>query len=253
MNKRVLAVLLATTTLFTIAGCSNNASADNEVTEKATVAMTVFKEPDDTAPASTGAADKASTEAATTGKVITPEVNFLEAEDLDLETLDDCMVAASFTLDDLYTIESGDLNLVFTIYDYDLYDMVDIAEMAVGDSIVIQGEEIAITSLETAESGDILINGGLDAGGYELTNDEGTVWYAIGDDDHHLYNEIGKAERSISENLVFTDTSDLEAGEVTYGLADLENKVMSDSFNEYNTTIRLEDNAIVEITRVYIP
>lgn len=243
MNKRVLTICIASMSLFTLAGCGNHTTdstgaATSEITEEA----------------ATEAASEAATDEPAAGdhKVISPVDSWLSSADL--ETLDDCTVAVSFTLDDLYTIESGDLALDCTIYDYDLYDMVDISQMQVGDDIVIQGTQVNIGALDTDDQGTILINGGIEEGGYSLTSDGETVYYATTWDDLKLYNEIGQTTKTISADLVMTDSSMLDSSDtVTYTLEDLENKTMTDHFVPNNTTIRIEGGAIVEITRVYNP
>ena len=57
--------------------------------------------------------------------------------------------------------------------------MVDMAALNEGDTIVIRGQEVKITSIERNERG-ILINGGLDNGGYDFGTDDTTVWYECG-------------------------------------------------------------------------
>lgn len=219
MNRRALTICMASMSLFMLSGCSEITTGTAADTEE--------------------------------HKTITPVDSWLESADL--ETLDDCTVAASFTLDDLYTIESGDEALTFTVYDYDLYDMTDISYIKVGDNIVIQGEEVNIESLKTNDS-TLLINGGLDNGGYELNTDGDTVYYATTWDDLKLYNEIGQTTMTFSKDVVITDSSQLDSSDtVTYTLEDLENKVMTDHFVPNNTTIRIEGGAIVEITRAYNP
>lgn len=256
-NKRIMALILTAAMTIPLAACANadGGSASEAASEVATEAAAEASSEAATEAATEAAEESATTEAATgestASKVINPLENWLTKTDL--ETLDDCIVAVSFSLDDLYTIESGDLALDFTVWDYDIYDMVDISQMAVGDAIVIQGETVDITSLERDDDGAVIINGGIENGGYELRHDDDTVFYPVTWDDLRLYHEVGKTSQTISEKVVFTDSSDLEAGEVTYGYSDLENPTMEDHFVPNNTTIRMEGGAIVGIARVYNP
>jgi hypothetical protein len=48
------------------------------------------------------------------------------------------------------------------IYTYDKYDMVDIARLKVGDTVVRHSGEVKIISKEKNETGTISINGGFD-------------------------------------------------------------------------------------------
>ena len=96
---------------------------------------------------------------------------------IDVNNLTDCTVAVSIEKEDLSLDNTGARVLPVTVYTYDLYDMVDIAMMAPGDTIILRGEEVLVTELVRTDSGAVQINGGLDAGGYELRTDEHTVYY----------------------------------------------------------------------------
>lgn len=65
------------------------------------------------------------------------------------------------------------------IYDYELFDLVDISLLEVGSIIVINKELVEVVSLERNELGTVIINGGLDAGGYELVTDGYGVFYSV--------------------------------------------------------------------------
>lgn len=57
-----------------------------------------------------------------------------------------------------------------------MFDLVDISLLNVGSIIAINKEQIEISSIEINELGTVIINGGLDVGGYELiTNEDGFV------------------------------------------------------------------------------
>ena len=59
------------------------------------------------------------------------------AESLDLNALTDATVAASFGAEDI-SEKDGKTEITLTVYDYDVYDMVDISLLAVGDTIVVE-------------------------------------------------------------------------------------------------------------------
>lgn len=52
-------------------------------------------------------------------------------------------------------------NLSMTVYNIDLYDVVDIAQMQVGDTILYNGDSVVINTI-VENHGGIDINGGLE-------------------------------------------------------------------------------------------
>ena len=142
-----------------------------------------------------------------------------------------------------------------TVFVYDLYDMVDIAGMKEGDTILRGREEVLISSVERRESGLILINGGLEEGGFELYTEENTVYYERGYSNVKSYYELGKVSLPLSPGFVYRDASDLDKEPVCYRAEDLLNneEVMGHYFSAHNTTLQIEDGYVTEMTRVYIP
>ena len=86
---------------------------------------------------------------------------------IDMNQLENCTVAISLEQGDAYVDDTGAMQMDVTVYTYDLYDMVDMAGLKEGDTIVIREQEVEISSIERTERG-ILINGGLDENGYEF-------------------------------------------------------------------------------------
>lgn len=173
-------------------------------------------------------------------------------ETVDMNALDNCTLAVSFEEGDAYVDETGVMQLDVTVYTYDLYDMVDIAGLKEGDTIVIRGEEVTVESLETLESGMILINGGMENGGYDLYNDESGVYFEHGFDDAKAYNPIGEATIRVSVDFEFTDAYDTEKGEVTYYPGDFltaDAGIVYD-FTPYNTSIVVEEGQIIHMNRI---
>ena len=176
---------------------------------------------------------------------------------LDVNSLDNCTVAVSLEQDGAYygsgITQIPTMNV--TVYTYDLYDMVDIAALSGGDTILIQDEEVVIEALERTENGDIIINGGLDMGGFELRTDENTVYYEVGYSDAKYWRELGEFSGEVSADFIFTDTSDLDKGPVTYTFDDLVNVNYDPlpGFGPQNTTITIQDGYIISMERVYTP
>ena len=125
---------------------------------------------------------------------------------LDMNALDNCTLAVSFEKGDAYVDDTGAMQLDVTVYTYDLYDMVDIANLKVGDTIVIQGKDVMVESLETLESGLLFINGGMDNGGYDLWHNDSGVYFEHGYNDAKSYYSIGEATFRVSADFEFVDS-----------------------------------------------
>lgn len=174
--------------------------------------------------------------------------------DIDMNNLDNCTVAISLEQGDVYVDDTGVMQMDITVYAYDLYDMVDITTLQEGDTIVIRGEEVMVTSLERNDRG-LLINGGLDENGYELRTEDTTVWYESGYSDVKSYYEIGKTTIRVSEDMNFCDNSDLDKGEMVYYPGDFltDNAGIVYHFVPNNTSIVIEDGMIIKMFRNYMP
>ena len=140
-----------------------------------------------------------------------------------------------------------------TVYDYDIYDMVDIAQLAVGDTIVVDGKDMVVTSRED-ENGFVTINGGLEQGGVDLTSDDSGVYYAVGLDDTKSYHELGKVTVPVAEGFVLTDNADPEHPNETYAAADLAELAASEpGFTANNTLATIEHGKLTVLVRSYTP
>ena len=172
----------------------------------------------------------------------------------------DATYAAVFSRDD---IQDGVINNV-RLFTEDVYDIVEVEKMAVGDTFEAEGKTITVESIETDQFGHININGGYDAeNGYTLTSEEDTNgWTTLEDDDRCTYTERGTLNLELAENVTFTDSSDIAAiyaggdpltvtgiDEVTKAIMALEDG----SFGRDNTTLRIEGGKVVEINRVFMP
>ncbi len=173
---------------------------------------------------------------------------------VDVNNLDNCTLAVSLEQGDAYVDDTGAMQMDVTVYTYDLYDMVDMAALKEGDTIVIRGQEVKIASIERNERG-LLINGGLDNGGYEFGTDDTTIWYESGYSDAKSYYELGEFTIRVSADMRFYDSSDLDKGEVMYYPGDfLTDKAgIVYHFVPDNTSIVIEDGKIIEMYRRYMP
>ena len=174
------------------------------------------------------------------------------AESLDLNALTDATVAASFGAEDI-SEKDGKTEITLTVYDYDLYDMVDIAQLAVGDTIVVDGKDMVVASREDKD-GFVTINGGLEQGGVDLTSDDSGVYYAVGMDDAKSYHELGRITVPVAEGFVLTDNSDPEHPDETYAASDLA-KLAGEGvgFTAGNTQATIEHGELTVLARSYTP
>lgn len=133
--------------------------------------------------------------------------------------------------------------------------MVDIATLKVGDTIVLRGESIAVTELTEDETGTLLINGGMDNGGYSLIAGDDSVYFAVDCDDVKLYYTLGEVTLPVSENFKFEDSYDKENPSQLHDSGDFltDDAGIIYDFVPGNTTITVENGYVVTMTRCYIP
>lgn len=165
----------------------------------------------------------------------------------------DAEVAASFLPSNLRE-EDGKLVLEFTVYDYELFDSVDVSALAVGDTLVVDGKDMTVASREDTESGIVSINGGLENGGVDLAPGDGGTYYVIGLDDAKDYQEVATVKLPVDPNCVLTDHSNLEEPDQQLSITEVQS--MSDEESHFvpnNTLVRIENGTVTAITRNYMP
>ena len=146
--------------------------------------------------------------------------------------------------------DEGIMRMKVTVYTNDRYDMVDIAQLQVGDTIAIHQQNVQVTSIEQDEFGDMLINGE-----YHLRSDDGGVFYEVCENDSLYLYALGEATVQVSEDFRFTDSSDLDAGEVTFYPGDflIEDGGIRYPFSPIDTTLVIENGVAIAMNRVYTP
>ena len=235
--KKALAILLALSVLALSACAAKQVNSD---TQKDVSAETAAPSAD---PEQTEDAQQSAQEA----KRVEPL-----PETLDVNALTDATVAASFGAADI-SEKDGKTEITLTVYDYDVYDMVDISQLAVGDTIVVDGKDMVVTSREDKD-GFVTINGGLEQGGVDLTSDDSSVYYAVGLDDAKSYHELGKIAVPVVDGFVLTDNSDLEHPDETYAASDLAKLAASEpGFTANNTLATIEHGELTVLARSYTP
>lgn len=171
-----------------------------------------------------------------------------------LDSLADCTVPASFTSDDFRWMGG---NLTMTVYSEDLYDAVDVSRLQVGDTLVYGGEPIVVLTIAN-ENGSLNINGGLDNGGATLQGYEGGTYRAITFDDHSLYTALGQAQVPLAETFVIIDCglnpedpADTIRTDQKLYLETLDGSRRQ--FTCLDTRVLIENGLITEINRHWIP
>ena len=177
---------------------------------------------------------------------------------ISVANLTDGTVAASFSNDDIAMNDDGALMIHMTVYDYEVFDAAEITSLQAGDTLVIDGADLAVTSVETDADGIVQVNGGVSGGGVSLeATDGGTYCETLSDtaDLIHNYQAIGDVTLPVDQDFVYTDSSDPSAGEQTYYAGDLiqEADTVDFSCRAANGTVTVAGGKIVSVTKIYMP
>ena len=218
---------------LSLAGCTSSRTDSNENTALTDDKNSVVAEK-----------DAVDTELAEEARTISP------LPDMSMENLTDTILSVSLDEGNAYVDDHGRMQMDLTIYSYDQYDMVDIANLKVGDTLVRHDGEVKVASKEQHEAGTIYINGGLDNGGFNLITDDCGTFYEMGFNDTKNWYPVGEATIRVSADFKGIDRADLELGEVIIYPGDfLIGAVTNYDFTPYNTTIRIENGQIIEMNR----
>ena len=183
-----------------------------------------------------------------------PAVTVNPLPDTTMENLNDAILSVSLEEGDAYVDDTGIMQMDVKIYTYDKYDLVDISALKEGDTIVTHAGEVEVTSLDRSEGGILYINGGLEEGGFDLVTDDSGIFFETGFNDAKNWYEVGEATIRVSVDFLGYDNADPEQGEVVIYPGDfLIGEVENYDFTPYNTTIRVEEGQIVEMTRIFVP
>lgn len=171
-----------------------------------------------------------------------------------VDNLQDCTIPIAFTLEDFNWMGG---NLTMKVFNMDLYDVVDISQMQVGDTILYNRDSVVINTINK-DHGVIDINGGIDEGGCCLAGYEGGTYVARFWDDHATYTELGKAEVALAEDFILIDCgsfpedpSDTIRTDQKLYIENLEDG--RKDFYPLNTRVTIENGMITEINRHWIP
>ncbi len=173
---------------------------------------------------------------------------------LEIDALTDCTVPAKFTSNDFRWMGG---NLTMKVFSEDLYDAVEVLQLAPGDTLIYDGEKIVVETVENKD-GFLTINGGLEKGGAWLQAWEGGTYRACQWDDHSLYSELGTVQLPLSDAFMIVvcgeipevPSDTLTTGQKLY-LETLES--WRREFYPLNTKVVVVDGIITAIIRRWIP
>lgn len=150
----------------------------------------------------------------------------------------------------------GQLQLSFTVYNYEKFDAADISGLKAGDVLVVSGREMTVASVQTSD-GYVTVNGGEEAGGVLFSLDASSnTYYVMGMDDSKTYYEKGQLTFPVADTCVLTDDADFEHPGQTTPASDLPKLLAQDDiygFNPQSTTVTLKNSQITAIYRGFLP
>ena len=174
---------------------------------------------------------------------------------LDLNRLTSGTVAASFDASSLKEVD-GQLQLSFTVYNYEKFDAADISGLKAGDVLVVSGQEMTVASVQSSD-GYVTVNGGEEAGGVLFSLDASSnTYYVMGMDDSKTYYEKGQLTFPVADTCVLTDDADFAHPGQTTPASDLPKLLAQDDiygFNPQSTTVTLKNSQITAIYRGFLP
>ena len=158
--------------------------------------------------------------------------------------------AVAFSAADLKKTEDG-YTLTAEIYDYDRYEIEEIDNLKQGDRIQICQQPVAIGSI-TREDGTVHINGGTEAGGVDIVEDDG-IYRTNGSDGQPLYYDLGSLTLPLSKDCTFEDQADPkgESEGAVYEYPELPAAIekSGEPFRAVDTVITVRMEQIVQIIR----
>ncbi len=228
-------------------------SAMQSETEDAAAAAETTAAPETTAVESTAAQEPTTAETAAAEANAVFALNGPLGRHQGVEEFDNAAFAASLGTDALTKHDDGTFTLTTMIYCYELFSEEDVQSLQTGDTIWCLGEAVVVETIETLDSGLVVVNGGIEHGGRYFKKDDAGVYCESGMNDVHSYYEIGENTYTLSADFVFTDNSDLDHPK-TYTAEELMALLAEDThFINSNTIVKTTDGVVTAIVRNYIP
>lgn len=257
--KKCLIVSLMLLSLLTLAACGTTQSDTTDSTDSSQTAVDATHDAQDTAPndAQGDTQENAQNDTQEGSKDSSKNDGKIKPlpDTLDLSSLTSGTVAASFDASSLKEVD-GQLQLSFTVYNYEKFDAADISGLKAGDVLVVSGREMTVASVQ-ASDGYVTINGGEEAGGVLFSLDASSnTYYVMGMDDSKTYYEKGQLTFPVADTCVLTDDADFEHPGQTTPASGLPKLLAQDDiygFNPQSTTVTLKNSQITAIYRGFLP
>lgn len=256
--KKCLIVSLMLLSLLTLAACG---TTQGDTTDTADTADSSQTAADTTQDAQDNAQNDTQGDTQENAQNDTQEGSKIEGkikplpDELDLNRLTSGTVAASFDASSLKEV-GGQLQLSFTVYNYEKFDAADISGLKAGDVLVVSGQEMTVASVQSSD-GYVTVNGGEEAGGVLFSLDASSnTYYVMGMDDSKTYYEKGQLTFPVADTCVLTDDADFEHPGQTTPASDLPKLLAQDDiygFNPQSTTVTLKNSQITAIYRGFLP
>ena len=250
--KKCLIVFLMLLSLLTLAACGTTQGDTTDSTDSSQTAADATHDAQDTAPndaqddTQKNAQDDTQEGSKNDGKIDSKTDGKIKPlpDELDLNSLTSGTVAASFDASSLKEVD-GQLQLSFTVYNYEKFDAADIS-----------GLKVTVASVQ-ASDGYVTVNGGEEAGGVLFSLDASSnTYYVMGMDDSKTYYEKGQLTFPVADTCVLTDDADFEHPGQTTPASDLPKLLAQDDiygFNPQSTTVTLKNSQITAIYRGFLP
>lgn len=257
--KKCLIVSLMLLSLLTLAACGTTQGDTTDSTDSSQTAADATHDAQDTAPndAQDDTQKNAQNDTQEGSKDSSKNDGKIKPlpDELDLNSLTSGTVAASFDASSLKEVD-GQLQLSFTVYNYEKFDAADISGLKAGDVLVISGREMTVVSVQTSD-GYVTVNGGEEAGGVLFSLDASSnTYYVMGMDDSKTYYEKGQLTFPVADTCVLTDDADFEHPGQTTPASDLPKLLAQDDiygFDPQSTTVTLKNSQITAIYRGFLP
>ena len=161
------------------------------------------------------------------------------------------------------SVDAKKRQMTLTVYGYDAYRAEDVDALDVGSVFsthldgAVEAQNVTVEKIEkNEENGTVSINGGIEAGGVELTLDH-DVYRTVTFDDYPVYYMMGELVLPVDDSVTLSDSSaSVDAvpvetsGTIEVGKAVSEDK---DNWTPYNTTVFTKDGAVSNILRIWVP
>lgn len=253
--KQCLIVSLMLLSLLTLAACGTTQGDTTDTTDSSQTAADATHDAQDTAP--NDAQDDTQKNAQNDTQEGSKNDGKIKPlpDELDLNRLTSGTVAASFDASSLKEVD-GQLQLSFTVYNYEKFDAADISGLKAGDVLVVSGQEMTVSSVQ-ASDGYVTVNGGEEAGGVLFSLDASSnTYYVMGMDDSKTYYEKGQLTFPVADSCVLTDDADFEHPGQTTPASGLVRLLAQDDiygFDPQSTTVTLKNSQITAIYRGFLP